>query len=92
MDEITVRIKQILKSRLRINPSVVDQCAADTPLLGKGIGLDSVESLSLASAIEEEFHIVIEDNDLTANLFASLASLAAYVQEKTQAGLPPVQP
>jgi acyl carrier protein len=91
MHDLESRLKQILKDRLRLDPARVEAMTADTGLLGKGIGLDSVESLSLATAMEEEFRIVIEDDELTAALFATLGTVIDFVRRKTAAppGAPP---
>ena len=80
--DVEERIRQILISRLDIEPSIVAASNLDTPLLGRGIGLDSVEAMALAVGIEEEFDIEIPDEDLTAGLFQSIAALADYVQKR----------
>ncbi len=82
LSEIEEKIKEILVSELEIKPSVLAACNSDTPLLGKGIGLDSVETLSLVAGIEKEFDIQIDDDDLTVDLFKNLGTLAEYVMEK----------
>jgi acyl carrier protein len=58
------------------------EAESSTPLLGRGIGLDSVESMVLAMALEKEFDISIPDADLTAELFATLGTLTGYVARK----------
>ncbi len=54
----------------------------DTPLLGRGIGLDSVEAMGLALSLERDFDIQIPDSELTVELFESLGALAEYVYHK----------
>jgi acyl carrier protein len=76
------RIKQVLVSQLGVDPDIVAQSRAETPLIGRGIGLDSVEAMALAVGIEEAFEIEIPDDDLTADLFQSIAALADYVTKK----------
>ena len=73
------RIKQILAARLQIGVDVLAKSGAETSLLGRGIGLDSMEALALANAIEAEFDLEIADDDLTRELFATIGSVAAYV-------------
>ena len=79
------RIKLILAERLRIAPEVLATSDAETGLLGRGIGLDSMEALTLANGLEAEFGIVIDDDDLTAELFATIGSVAAYVRRAIDA-------
>ena len=61
MNDVEERIKRLLATRLRIGPEVLATSDARTSLLGRGIGLDSVEALALAVAIEEEFDIEVDD-------------------------------
>lgn len=80
--EIEGKIKRIMISELEIKPSVLAACDSTTALLGKGVGLDSIETLSLVAGIEKEFDIQIDDHDLTVDLFKSLGTLVEYVLEK----------
>lgn len=80
--DIEEKIKRILVSRLEIEPSTVAACDSDTPLVGRGIGLDSVEALALIVGIEEAFDFEIPDEDLTVDLLRSIASLAEYVSQR----------
>jgi acyl carrier protein len=79
---IEEKIKQVLISALKVNPKVLAASDSNTPLLGRGIGLDSIETLTLVAEIEREFDMQIADEDLTASLFKSLATLAEYVQRQ----------
>jgi acyl carrier protein len=79
---IEEKIKQVLISALKVNPEVLAASDSNTPLLGRGIGLDSIETLTLVAEIEREFDMQIADEDLTASLFKSLATLAEYVQRQ----------
>ena len=80
--EVEEKIKKILISELEIKPSMVDACDSDTPLLGRGIGLDSVEILALVAGIEKEFDIHVDDDDLTVDLFKDIGTLAEYILQK----------
>jgi acyl carrier protein len=82
--EVEAKIKKILISELEIKSSIVDACDSGTPLLGRGIGLDSVEILSLVAGIEKEFDIQIDDDDLTADLFKDIGTVAEYVLRKME--------
>lgn len=52
----------------------------DTPLLGEIV--DSLGVLSLVTYVEEQFDIVISDDDLTPENFQSVNQLAAFVESK----------
>jgi acyl carrier protein len=59
-----------------------DTLQADTPLLGSMPELDSMAVLELVLALEEGFGITIDGDDVTAEAFESLGSLAALVDGK----------
>ena len=80
--EIEKKIIQILISDLEIDPAILSTVDSNTPLLGRGIGLNSVETLTLVAGIEEAFDIHIDDEDLTGELFKSLGTLTEYVLQK----------
>ena len=76
-------IKQILISDVEVDPAKVAETGLDTPLLGRGIGIDSMETLGLVAGIEREFDIEVPDEDLTADLFKTIGTLADYVVQRT---------
>ena len=76
---VEARLKQVLRTRVNARPALVDAATAATPLLGQGVGLDSVEAVTLACAVEEEFGIRIPDEDLTLGLFETFGALCSYV-------------
>ncbi len=80
--DIEKKIIQILISDLEIDPALLSTVDASTPLLGRGIGLNSVETLALVAGIEGAFDIHIDDADLTAELFKTLGTLTEYVLQK----------
>jgi acyl carrier protein len=80
--QIEKRIKQLLDSKLSVSASVIATSSSSTPLLGRGVGLDSVETMALVLSIEEEFGISVPDSDMTATLFETIGSLAGYIVQK----------
>ena len=62
-----------------IAPEEIDPVA---PLFVEGLGLDSIDALELAMALEERYGVKIEDDpDLNRQIFASVRSLAGFVTE-----------
>ncbi len=59
-----------------------DSLLADSPLLGSLPELDSMAVVALITALEENFAIVIDDDQLDASTFATLGSLAAFVDQR----------
>jgi acyl carrier protein len=58
----------------------------DTGLLGQGLGLDSIEVLSLVAAIEEEFDLTIDDADLKVAHFRTVGALVRFIGERLPRG------
>ncbi|HEU4536945.1 MAG TPA: phosphopantetheine-binding protein, partial [Polyangiaceae bacterium] len=54
----------------------------EAPLFGGGLGLDSLDALQIAMAVEEEFGVAIPEGEEAKSLFRNVASLAAYVAAK----------
>jgi acyl carrier protein len=52
---------------------------ADTELFGALPELDSLSVLELATALEETYDVIIEDEDFTGEVFATIGSLADFV-------------
>ena len=78
---ITRRVKQTLVQALEldIDPDEIDD---DEPLFGEGFGADSITSLKIVFALEEEFGFEIDDEDLQVELFDSVRTLSRYIAEK----------
>jgi acyl carrier protein len=79
---VTERIKQIIVQR--INPGLkIEELRDDTPLIGRGVGLDSVSLLELVVALESDFGVLFDEKDMTPELFANVASIADYVESRS---------
>jgi acyl carrier protein len=59
-----------------------DAIGPDTPLLGSLPELDSLAVAELLVALENRFGIAFDEDDVTAEAFADLASLTALVTDK----------
>lgn len=59
---------------------------ASTPLFGSLPELDSRSVLELVIVLEERFDIEIGDEEITGEMFETLASLAAFVDMKRSSG------
>jgi acyl carrier protein len=80
--DIEDKIKEILKAELEIPAEKLSAIQQDTPLLGRGIGLDSMEVLTLSTEIENTFDFQIDDADLNVSIFKDIGHLADYIQKR----------
>ncbi len=66
-----------------VDPAGIDP---DAPLFGDGLGLDSIDALELALEISKRYGVQLKaDDEDNKRIFASLRSLAGYVQERRPA-------
>lgn len=74
-------IKQILGDILQLGDkvSVYDE---NTVLLGSIPEFDSMAVVGVITAIEENFGIVVDDDEIDAETFATVGSLCSFVEEK----------
>jgi acyl carrier protein len=80
LDEIKHAIKEVIVRECKL-PMKPEEIASDAALFGEGLGLDSVEALSITSGIEQRFDIVVEDEDGIQDAFRTVDSLAQKVVE-----------
>jgi acyl carrier protein len=80
--DIAAAIRRTLQEELRVSEEAVAGMTGTTPLLGLGIGLDSIEALTLAMSLEHAFSIRIPDGDLTTASFRTLDSLIDYIDSR----------
>jgi len=74
-------VKAVLVSSLGVEQRA-HAIGAETQLLGSLPELDSMAVLVLVHDLEEAFGIVVEDEDLSADIFDTLGALAAFVDRK----------
>lgn len=75
------RIKNLIVDRVLVgvNP---DEISNDSQLVAE-LGLDSIQIIGLIGGLEEEFDMVLEDDDLDFELFSTVNNLAKLVESKT---------
>ncbi len=54
----------------------------DTPLLGSLAELDSMALLAILTRIEEDFGVLVDDSEISADIFESVGSLEQFVGAK----------
>ncbi len=62
-----------------------DQLDSSTPLFGGIPELDSLAVLELVTSLEKRFDIVVEDDDVTGEVFETIGTLGAFVAERAGA-------
>lgn len=85
MDEQTLlpEIKALIVRELRLKGVKPEDIGDDEPLFREGLGLDSLDALELASALETHFRIPVPDEAMAAEAFRSARGIARYVLSHT---------
>jgi acyl carrier protein len=84
MDQATTTLEDV-KAVLVSVLGIEDRAAtidAGTPLIGSLPELDSMAVLELVAALEARFGITVDDDEVTAEVFETLGSLTALVDQK----------
>lgn len=76
---LKLEIKQLLITELDLRGKTEADISDDAPLFGAGLGLDSLDALQIAAALEERYGITIPEGDDAKSVFASVASIASHV-------------
>ena len=76
------QLRKILTDVLGLKPGQTDQFDADTGLFGHLPELDSMAVATVLTALEDRFGILIDDDEISAELFESVGSLADFVATK----------
>lgn len=73
-------LKELIINALMLEDVTPEDIVSEEPLFVEGLGLDSIDALELAIALENQYGVKIEDNpDENRKIFMSVQSLAAYV-------------
>lgn len=77
-------VKRILRDALALDTTRVEKLTAASPLLGNIIELDSVGVVSVLTAIEDEYGIAVEDDEISADVFKTLGNLTEFIAHKIE--------
>ena len=83
--DIKRTIKQIIIKELDLRGKTEADIGDDLPLFGAGgLGLDSLDALQLATALEERYDISVPDDKESKGIFRSVETLAAFVKSSVK--------
>lgn len=77
--ELKSRIKRALIEELDLRGKREQDIDDAAPLFGEGLGLDSLDALQLAMAIEERFGVSVPEGDAGRSVFASVDAIAEFL-------------
>ena len=84
-DNYEERLKTLIIESLALEGVTPEDIQTDAPLFGTGLGLDSIDALELALAIQSEFGVRAQENDeRNREYFHSVKSLAEFIRAKQE--------
>lgn len=79
-DELRHEVKQLIVEALLLEEVQPEEIVDDAPLFGEGLGLDSIDALELAIAVDRRYGVKIEaEDERNREIFRSVATLAAHI-------------
>lgn len=80
------QLKHLIVDALALEDVQPDEIKTDEPLFVEGLGLDSIDALELALAIQEKFGVATSpDDERNREIFFSVKTLAEFVRGATAA-------
>ena len=77
-------IREILKDSLQLGERA-DELGPESPLFGAIPEFDSMAVVTVITLIEEQFGIEVDDEEVSAEMFATVGALAEFVARKVEA-------
>jgi len=82
VESLEQEIKELIIDALALEDVTPVDIEPEAALFVEGLGLDSIDALELAMALEERYGVQIgDDPELNQRIFASVRNLADYVSE-----------
>jgi acyl carrier protein len=78
------RLKSLIVESLALEDVEPEEINTEEPLFVEGLGLDSIDALELALAIQEEFGVATSpDDERNREIFHSVKSLAEFIRSES---------
>jgi acyl carrier protein len=79
-NELEQELKELIVDALMLEDVEASEIDSDEPLFVDGLGLDSIDALELAMAIDKKYGVRIKaDDEQNRRIFSNVKSLADYV-------------
>jgi acyl carrier protein len=76
-------LKELIVDALMLDDVTPAEIESEAPLFGEGLGLDSIDALELAIAIDKKYGVKIKAEDEgTRDIFRSVRSLATHIDSE----------
>lgn len=79
--DIQAEVISILQSTLGVAPGTIAP-DPETPVLGAIPEMDSMSVVSILMSLEEQYGVMVDDDEIDADVFATVGSLTRFVESK----------
>lgn len=85
-NDLEHELKTLIIEALMLEDTTPSDIDSDEPLFTEGLGLDSIDALELAMAIDKKYGVRIKaDDEQNRQIFSNVRALAAYVGQNRAA-------
>jgi len=82
-EKINNRIRKVLIETM-LSEFDPEEIKDDTPLIELGVGVDSVATLELIVALESEFKISIDEENISPKLLENIDNISEYIRKRLE--------
>ena len=86
MENLISELKHKIVDTLGLTDVTAEDINEQDQLIGGPLGLDSIDVLEMVMMLENDYGVVIDNKELGETVFATLDSLARYVNENGNCG------
>jgi acyl carrier protein len=80
MEALIKELKEEIIQELNLEDLTPDDIDEKAPLFGDGLGLDSIDALSLIVILEKKYGLKLENPDDGKQIFYSITTIAEYIK------------
>lgn len=84
LNDLITQLKQQIIEELSLEDLTTDDIQDDEPLFGEGLGLDSIDALSLVVVLDREYGIQVEDPEQGKDILYSVKTIAEHILKSGQ--------
>jgi acyl carrier protein len=81
MEKLIEELKSKLITSLKLSDITPKDIDPDAPLIGGGLGLDSIDTLEILVILQKDYGVTVPDVNAGRKVFSSLRTLAEYITE-----------
>ncbi len=83
MEDLILKLKEQIIEELDLEDMKPEEIITEEPLFGEGLGLDSIDALSLVVLLEKEYGIQVVDPEQGLAVLYSIRTIADHIQTET---------